>query len=65
MTSTDNQAIPNSGQRFEIKEEQLPVHCPAPGSSLWNSHPQVYLPVKENGGHAKCPYCGTEYLLKQ
>jgi uncharacterized Zn-finger protein len=33
------------------------------GSSLWNSHPQVYIPVEETG-QAKCPYCGTEYVLK-
>ncbi|HHO59063.1 MAG TPA: zinc-finger domain-containing protein, partial [Thiotrichales bacterium] len=30
--------------------------------SLWNSHPQVYIPVDVTGS-AKCPYCGCEYRL--
>jgi uncharacterized Zn-finger protein len=41
----------------------LPIHCPMPGTSLWNSHPRVYIPVEETGS-AKCPYCGCEYILK-
>jgi len=23
----------------------------------------VYLPVEGDGGHAKCPYCGADYVL--
>ncbi len=57
-------ATPNSSNRYELKESDLPAHCPMPGMSQWDSHPQVYLPIKENGGKAKCPYCGAEYLLK-
>ena len=57
-------ATPNASNRYELKESDLPAHCPMPGMSVWNSHPRVYLPIKENGGHAKCPYCGAEYLLK-
>lgn len=34
--------------------------CPMPGSSQWNWHPKIYLPI-EKTGHIKCPYCGTEY----
>jgi uncharacterized Zn-finger protein len=34
-----------------------------PGSSLWDSHPRVFLPI-EDTGKAKCPYCGAEYVLK-
>jgi uncharacterized Zn-finger protein len=30
---------------------------------LWNSHPKVFLDVARTG-HAKCPYCSTEYRLK-
>jgi uncharacterized Zn-finger protein len=40
-----------------------PNACPVEGSSLWNSHPRVYIPVEENGGEAKCPYCGTMFKL--
>ena len=54
---------PNSKKAVEIKAADLPVHCPVEGSSLWNSHPKVYIPVVENGGEAKCPYCGTMFKL--
>lgn len=40
----------------------LPLHCPRPEDSLWNSHPRVYVPV-EDTGHARCPYCGTEFVM--
>ncbi len=59
------QLTPNASNRYELNESQLPAHCPRPGTSQWNSHPKVYLPIKENNGQAKCPYCGAEYLLKQ
>jgi uncharacterized Zn-finger protein len=52
-TAADQQAYstPNSKTAVEVK------------SSLWNSHPRVYIPVEENGGEAKCPYCGTIFKL--
>ena len=41
------------------------VFCPSPlaDMKLWNSHPKVFLDVARTG-HAKCPYCSTEYRLK-
>ena len=56
-------ATPNAKTAVEVKAADLPIHCPTEGSSLWNSHPRVYIPVVENGGEAKCPYCGTVYKL--
>jgi len=56
-------STPNSKTAIQLKKTDLPVHCPSESSSLWNSHPQVYIPVAENGGEAKCPYCGTLYKL--
>ncbi len=53
---------PNDKLHYDIKHESLPLHCPLPEMSLWNSHPRVYLAIEENGS-AKCPYCGTEYTL--
>jgi len=53
---------PNDTMVHEVSRDILPIHCPMPGSSLWNSHPRVYIPVEEKG-HARCPYCGTEYIL--
>jgi uncharacterized Zn-finger protein len=54
-TAADQQAYstPNSKTAVEVKS----------GTSLWNSHPRVYIPVEENGGEAKCPYCGTIFKL--
>ncbi len=41
------------------------VHCPSAlaDMKLWNTHPRVYLDVAHTGS-TKCPYCGTEYKLK-
>jgi uncharacterized Zn-finger protein len=47
---------------IEINQSDLPLHCPLSDSSLWSSHPRVFLPIEETG-EAKCPYCGTEYKL--
>ena len=54
---------PNSRQSYEITRDQLPLHCPLPGTSLWNSHPRVFIPV-EDTGEAHCPYCGAWFSLK-
>jgi uncharacterized Zn-finger protein len=48
--------------RFEVTKKDLPLHCPMEGTELWNSHPRVFLPI-EDTGHAKCPYCGADYIL--
>ncbi len=64
-TAADQKAYgtPNAKNAIEVKPGDLPIHCPLPGSSLWNSHPRVYIPVEENGGEAKCPYCGAIFKL--
>ncbi|NOZ11114.1 MAG: zinc-finger domain-containing protein [Gammaproteobacteria bacterium] len=54
---------PNAQNHYNVTRQDLPLHCPMSGMSLWNSHPRVYLSV-ENNGHAKCPYCGAEYTLE-
>ena len=53
---------PNESMLYEVSRDVLPIHCPMPGTSLWNSHPRVYIPVEKTGS-AKCPYCGCEYRL--
>ena len=53
---------PNAENRYEVTRAVLPLHCPMDGMSLWNSHPRVYLEI-EKTGHAKCPYCGADYVL--
>jgi len=47
---------------YEVTADDLPVHCPMPGTSLWNSHPRVYIPLDQET-EAKCPYCGALYKL--
>ncbi len=54
---------PNAESHYEVTRADLPLHCPLPGTTLWNSHPRVYLPI-EATGKAKCPYCGADYVLK-
>ena len=62
-TLTDAEPIePNAENKYEVTRADLPLHCPMPGMSLWNSHPRVYLEI-EKTGHAKCPYCGAQYHM--
>jgi uncharacterized Zn-finger protein len=55
---------PNARDRYEVASSDLPLACPMPSMSLWNSHPRVYLPI-EKTGWAKCPYCSAEYVLSR
>jgi uncharacterized Zn-finger protein len=52
----------NAKDRYTVSRDDLPLSCPMPGMSLWNSHPKVYLAI-EKTGEAKCPYCGADYSL--
>lgn len=67
MVSTqtnETKEIPaNAQNRYEVTRADLPLSCPMPGMSLWNSHPRVYLPI-EASGEERCPYCGAVYVLK-
>ncbi|OGT35314.1 MAG: hypothetical protein A2W28_08460 [Gammaproteobacteria bacterium RBG_16_51_14] len=60
--SATEQNRSNQSRIHRIKRDQLPLHCPTPEMSLWDSHPRVYLPIRENV-NAMCPYCGSEYAL--
>lgn len=46
----------------KVTKENLPLCCPMPEQAVWNAHPRVYLPI-EKTGHAKCEYCGAQYIL--
>ena len=54
----------NAQNQYTVTAEDLPLACPMPQMTLWNSHPRVYLPIEETGW-AKCPYCGAEYSLQR
>jgi uncharacterized Zn-finger protein len=52
----------NAENRYQVTERDLPLSCPMPGMSKWNSHPRVFLPIAETG-EEQCPYCGAVYVL--
>ena len=52
----------NAERRYEVRRSDLPLSCPTPEMSLWNSHPRVYLPI-EAEGESRCPYCGALFVL--
>jgi uncharacterized Zn-finger protein len=54
----------NRLRQVEITAADLPLHCPLPSQTLWNSHPRVFLPIGDEGT-ALCPYCGTKYVLRE
>jgi len=65
MSSPSDRALPaNAAQSYDVTVADLPLSCPMPQMSLWNSHPRVYLAI-EKTGWAKCPYCGAEFNLKR
>ena len=57
------EAVPNSAQQYVVGRADLPLHCPLPSMSLWDSHPRVFLAIEETG-KARCPYCGAEFTLR-
>jgi uncharacterized Zn-finger protein len=61
-TASTPSRVPNEHNFYDVTAADLPLHCPLPGSSLWNSHPRVYLPIEETG-EARCHYCGARYKL--
>ena len=62
--TTPKKEIPaNAQNRYEVTRADLPLSCPMPGMTLWDSHPRVYLPI-EDSGEERCPYCGAVYVLK-
>lgn len=54
----------NAENLYRVTRSDLPLSCPMPAMSLWNSHPKVYLPIEDQGGEAQCPYCSANYVLK-
>ena len=64
VTHAAGNKTPNDKDSYELVRSDLPLQCPLPEMSLWNSHPRVYLPI-EKTGKAKSPYCGTDFILKE
>jgi uncharacterized Zn-finger protein len=63
-TSNDNKLIQSIAENYnEVTSADLPLSCPMPGMSQWNSHPKVYIPIEETG-EGMCPYCSASFKLK-
>ena len=60
----ENHKQANAVNHYQVTKADLPLHCPMPGMAVWNSHPRVFLDV-EREGHAICPYCSADYVLKE
>ena len=60
-------AAPRTASRVELSAAELQgpgvVYCPNPKMPLWSNHPRVFIDV-QTAGVGKCPYCGTEYVLR-
>ncbi len=56
--------LANAENRYTVTPADLPLACPMPGMTLWNSHPRVYLAVADCA-EVKCPYCGAVYVLER
>ena len=64
MSSAASLLPANASRTYEVETADLPLSCPMPQMTLWNSHPRVYLPIEQTGS-AKCPYCGAEFMLRR
>ena len=64
MAQPDNNKLiqPNAENHYKVTAADLPLSCPMPGMSQWNSHPKVYIPVEETG-EGMCPYCSATFKL--
>jgi uncharacterized Zn-finger protein len=64
MTDKNNGNQACTRRRIEITASDLPLSCPPRQDRVWDAHPRVYLPI-ETTGDVVCPYCDTEYVLKE
>ena len=63
MSTEGAKSQANARSQYTVTRADLPLSCPMPDMTLWNSHPRVYLPI-EDTGYATCPYCGAEFTLE-
>ncbi len=60
--TADEKTLASACKSYQVRHKDLPLSCPMPNMTLWNSHPRVYLPIEETG-HVKCPYCSADFTL--
>lgn len=64
MNQPTEKITANARRQYFITRADLPLCCPMPNMTLWNSHPRVYLAIEQTGT-AVCPYCDAEYFLSE
>jgi uncharacterized Zn-finger protein len=64
MQTESPESAARQDETHVISKQDLPLSCPMPTASQWNSHPRVFLKLDKNG-MASCPYCGARYMLKR
>lgn len=62
MAQPETQMDPLSGRIVKISKQELPLSCPRDANQA-GMHPRVYIPLKNVGDEASCPYCRTRYRL--
>jgi uncharacterized Zn-finger protein len=54
--------LANAAKEYKVSHKDLPLCCPMPHMTVWNSHPRVYIPI-EKTGEGMCYYCGAHFIL--
>lgn len=62
MSNVNKKSITHDNS-YVVHRHELPLSCPTEAMALWSTHPKVYLPIEKTGVE-KCPYCGTQFVLK-
>jgi len=57
-----DKTLANAAKEYKVTHKDLPLCCPMPNMTVWNSHPRVYIPI-ENTGTGMCYYCGANFTL--
>jgi uncharacterized Zn-finger protein len=63
LKKTMSDKPPCTTRHVEMTYKDLPLSCPPRDERIWDAHPRVYLTIEETGA-ATCPYCGTQFTLK-
>jgi uncharacterized Zn-finger protein len=54
--------LANAAKEYKVSRKDLPLSCPMPHMTVWNSHPRIYIPI-EKTGKGMCYYCGAQFTL--
>ena len=63
MKPRKKKILASTKKTYTVHPKDLPLSCPMDKMILWNAHPKVYLPIEKTGIES-CPYCGSQYILK-